>query len=88
MSEHVKRSASRPWRRTARSVFQATITLAAIAPGIYQAATQHQPAEATGWAASGLVIAGAVTRVMALPSVDGFLRRYVPFLGSEPAARS
>lgn len=74
----------RPWRSTARTVFQAFVMLCFIAPAIYSAAAQHDPQLATGWAAGGLAIAGAVTRVMAVPGVERFLRRFLPFLAAAP----
>lgn len=75
----------RPWRAVARTVLQALVGLAALAPAIYTAATQHDPAQAAGWAATGLALAGALTRVMALPGVEAFLERFVPFLAAQPA---
>lgn len=73
-----------PWRATVRTLFAAVVMLAAIAPAIYTAATTNDPQKATGWAALGLAIAGGITRVMALPAVDAFLRRFVPFLAARP----
>lgn len=78
----------RPWRSTARTVFQAFVMMCAIAPAIYSAATQNSPELATGYAAAGLAIAGAVTRVMALPKVEKFLRRFLPFLAAAPKPTS
>lgn len=75
----------RPWRAVARTLFQAVVMLAVIAPAIYTAATKRDPAAATGFAATGLMIAGAITRVMALPGVEAFLRRFLPFLAASPA---
>lgn len=71
-----------PWRTTARSVFQAFVTLASVAPSIYSAAMAHDAALAKGWVGAGLVIAGAVTRVMAMPQVDDFLAKFIPFLAT------
>jgi hypothetical protein len=62
-------------RRTIRTVFQMLVGLAAMAPLIYSSATQHDPKEATGWAAVALAIAAGVTRVMAVPAVEDFLQR-------------
>lgn len=72
------------WRRAARTVLAAVVGLAAMLPLIYQAAAQHDAGEATGWAAVLLAIAGAVTRVMALPAVEVFLQRFLPFLAAQP----
>lgn len=74
----------RPWRAVARTVFQALIGVAALAPAAYAAATQQDPAQAAGWAATGLAVSAAVTRVMALPGVEGWLERFVPFLAAQP----
>lgn len=76
----------RPWRAVARTVFQALVALAAMAPVIYQAATAADPARATGAVGVALVIAGGLTRVMSLPGVVRFLERFVPFLAPEPPA--
>lgn len=74
----------RPWRSTVRTVFQAVVAGAAVAPAVYSAATDHNADAATGWAAGGLAIAAGITRVMALPSVEAFLQRFVPFLAAQP----
>lgn len=76
----------RPWRTTARSVFQALVGLAVIAPLIAAAVE-----EATGYDLQGVpfiaaVLAGAaaVARVMAVPGVEEWLRRFLPFLAAAP----
>ena len=76
----------RPWRSTARTVFQALIGLAAIAPLIAAGVE-----EATGYDLEGvpfivvaLGAAAAVTRVMAIPGVESWLRRFLPFLAAAP----
>lgn len=74
-----------PWRATVRTAFQGIVGAAAMAPLVYQQATHHDPAAATGYAALGLGIAGALTRVMAIPGVEAFLQKYVPFLATTPA---
>ena len=71
-----------PWRATVRTVFAAIVALAAMAGPIYTAATQQSPEAATGWAAVMLAITGAVTRVLALPQVDEWLARYLPWLAT------
>ena len=76
----------RPWRATARTVFQGLIGAAAMAAPVYEAATHHDAGAATGWAATGLAISAGVTRVMALPGVNDWLARFLPFLAAEPKA--
>lgn len=76
----------RPWRATARTVFQGLVGAAAMAAPVYGAATHHDPAAATGWAATGLAISAGITRVMALPGVNGWLAKFLPFLAAEPKA--
>lgn len=80
----------RPWRATARTVFQALIALAALAP-LVAAAVE----EATGYDLEGvpfivvaLAASAAVTRVMAVPQVNAFLARFVPFLAAAPTDTS
>lgn len=72
-----------PWRATVRSVFQFAVALLTLLPlvaaGVYQDVDQA-PAVVT----QVLVVAGAVTKVMALPAVEDFLRQFIPFLSAEP----
>ena len=74
----------RPWRATVRTVFAALVSLAALAPLIAEAVE-----EATGYDLSGvpfvvvvLAVCAAVTRVMAVPAVEVFLKRFLPFLAA------
>ena len=76
----------RPWRATARTVFQGLVGAASMAAPVYEAATHHDAGAATGWAATGLAISAGVTRVMALPGVNEWLQRFLPFLAAEPKA--
>lgn len=91
MSKHIATTTQgeHPWRATIRTVFALVIALAAAAPFIYEAAVQHNPELATGAAAGALAIAGAITRIMALPVVESVLQRFMPWLaagdrGDEP----
>lgn len=80
-----------PWRATLRTLFQAFVGFAAIAPLIVAAIE-----EATGWDVQGvgfvvvaLGVCAAVTRVMAIPQVNDFLARFalLSFLAPRPADR-
>ena len=73
-----------PWRAVTRTVFAVVVSVAAMAPLVYQAATQHDPAAAGGWAGVSLGIAAAITRVLAAPAVNVFLQRFVPWLAADP----
>lgn len=93
MSKHkaVTTQSQHPWRATVRTVLAIIIALAAMAPVVYTAATMQSPELATGAAAAALTIAGAITRIMALPVVEAFLQRFLPWLaagarGDEPPA--
>lgn len=70
-----------PWRATVRTAFAALVALAAMLPALVEAAGLDETAPVVALA---LGIAGAITRVMALPAVEAFLRRFVPFLAAEP----
>lgn len=80
--------ARHPWRAVARTILQALVALASASPLIYTAITTQDPAAATGGAALALGVAGAITRVMALPAVEEFLRRFLPFLAAGSDADS
>lgn len=69
-----------PKRATFRTVFQGAIAFAAILPLILTTAG----IPAVGWAAILIAVAGAITRVMALPGVEVFLEEYLPFLAAKP----
>ena len=69
-----------PWKTTARTVFQFLVGLAAIIPFVANDFNIHTP-----WILGVVGIAAAVTRIMALPQVEAFLKAYLPFLSaSEP----
>jgi hypothetical protein len=73
----------RPWRSTARTVFQALVALATLIPfvvaGIYDGSADY-PAVVT----QVLGVAAGVSRVMALPQVEKFLRTFFPWLAAAP----
>lgn len=75
----------RPWRSTVRTVFQLVIALATLAPfvagGIYDDVDQ-----APVVVVQVLTVAGTITRVMAVPQVEAFLRRWAPWLAAAPGA--
>jgi len=70
-----------PWRTTVRTAFAFIVALAAMLPGLVEAAGLDETAP---WVAGLLGIASAITRIMALPAVEVFLRRFLPFLAAEP----
>lgn len=74
----------RPWRATARTAFQGLVGAASMAAPVYEAATHQDAAAATGYAATGLAICAGVARVMAMPGVNDWLARFLPFLAAEP----
>lgn len=76
----------RPWRATARTAFQALIGLAVLAPLIAAAIEEATGYDLDGVPAVAVVLAGAaaVARVMALPAVEAFLQKFLPFLAAAP----
>lgn len=68
--------ARHPWRATVRTVVATLVPLAALAPVIYETATNNEPEAATGAVATVLVVSGAITRLLALPGVEDLLRRH------------
>lgn len=71
-----------PWKTTIRTMFQALIAFASMAPFIYAAATGDNADEATGWSVVGLGIAAGISRVMAIPAVNEFIVKFIPFLSA------
>lgn len=70
----------RPWRATFRTVFQGAVAVAAILPLVLSTAGIAP----VGLAGIAIAVAGALTRVMALPAVEEFLENYIPFLAAKP----
>lgn len=75
-----------PWRATVRTAVAALVALAAAAPIIYEAVFQTSPELATGALAGALAVAAAVTRLAALPAVQEFTERFIPWLAPAPPA--
>lgn len=71
----------RPWRATARTVFQGAIGALAMLPLVVEASGLDETAAPV---AGAVAISAGVTRVMALPAVELWLRRFVPWLAAEP----
>lgn len=73
----------RPWRSTFRTTFQALVALATLVPfiaaGWYDGAADY-PAVVV----QVLGFAAAISRVMALPGVEKFLRDFLPWLAAAP----
>lgn len=75
----------RPWRSTMRTIFQGGVALASLAPLV--AAGWYDGADADTYPAAVaqvLVVSGGVTRIMAIPAVEVFLRKFLPFLAAAP----
>lgn len=68
-----------PWRATARTVLATIISIAAVWGLIVQAAGVD---ETTPVVATTIAVAGAITRIMAIPAVNDLLTRIG--LGAEP----
>lgn len=69
-----------PWRATARTIFAAGVALLTLLPVVAATAgVDTVPA-----IAQVLLVAGAVTRVLALPQVETFLELYFPWLAASP----
>lgn len=68
------------WRATARTAFAVVVALLSVVPVVL--ATAGLSASVVG--AQVLVVTAAVTRVLALPEVNLFIERFVPWLAAEP----
>lgn len=68
-----------PWHAVVRTVFQAIVGFAAAWALIVEAMGVDQTVP---WVAGSLTVTAAITRVMALPSVNDWLARFLPFLAA------
>ncbi|MFI7003387.1 hypothetical protein [Nocardia sp. NPDC050175] len=67
-----------PWQATARTVFAILVALASLIPVVAVAGgVDTIPA-----VAQLITVCAAVTRILALPGVDDFLSRFLPFLAA------
>lgn len=75
----------RPWRATVRTVFQALVSLALLAPLIAEAVEQATGHDLDGvpFVVSVLALSAVVTRVMAIPQVEAWIEAYLPFLAAD-----
>jgi hypothetical protein len=71
-----------PWKATVRTVVQIVPAIAVLTPAVLSAVANGDPATLGPWAVVALSVSGAVTRVMALPAVESFLRRFLPWLAA------
>lgn len=69
-----------PWRATVRTVFAATVGLLSLLPVVFMTAGISQEA----YAVQVLAVTGAVTRVLALPGVNDWLEKFIPWLAAAP----
>ncbi len=72
-----------PWRSTLRTVFQVALALAAMWAVIIEAAGVD---ETNAIVAATIVFAAGANRIMALPAVNTFISRFLPWLAAEPKA--
>jgi hypothetical protein len=72
----------RPWRTTARTLFQALVALCVLFPILVE--NTGLKVEDVPWLAIPLAVTAAVARIMALPQVEVFLRTFLPFLSAAP----
>ena len=83
MTQPVPTQVRHPWRDVARTVFALAVALASLLP--YVVTELNMPAE--GKVGQVLVVAGAITRILALPAVNDFLTEHAPWLGLAAAPR-
>lgn len=70
----------RPWRATVRTGVQALLAFATLVP--FLVGGVYQDGDYPAIVAQVVAVSAGVSRVMALPQVDDFLRRFAPFLSA------
>jgi hypothetical protein len=71
-----------PWRATVRTIFAAVVGLLSLLPVIAITAGVNDAALVV----QVLAVTGAVTRVLALPGVNMWIERFIPWLAPAPQA--
>lgn len=71
----------RPWRATARTVFQAVVGFASMWALIVAGLGLDPEWQ---WVSASLVVTGGITRLMAIPAVEDWLSHFFPFLAADP----
>lgn len=79
VKEGMPTQVAHPARTTIRTVVQVTVALAALMPFLIEAIGLS---ESLPIVAGILAVAAAITRVAALPQVDAFLERFIPWLAT------
>lgn len=72
-----------PGRAIARTVFAVVVAVATLLPYVAAGVPANVPV-ISGLLTQAVAIAGAITRVLALPAVEQFLRQWAPWLSAEP----
>ena len=80
MSQPQPTQSRHPWRATTRTVAAAIVAFLPFLPEI----VKMFGVESLPWVAAIVAVAGTVTRVLAMPGVNGWLQRYLPFLAAQP----
>lgn len=74
-----------PWRAMLRTIFASGLALASLAPTIANVGGLDK-LDARWGVAQVLAVCAAVTRIMAIPGVNDLLRKFLPFLATDPKA--
>lgn len=77
--QQVPTQSQHPWRTVARTLFQLVIALASLLPVIALAGD----ISAKAGVVQVLAVCAAITRLMAMPVVNDFLRQFVPWLAAD-----
>lgn len=80
-SDHLATQTEYPWHAVVRTLFQAVVGFAAMWGVIVEALGVD---ETLPWVVASLAVTGAITRVMAIPAVNTWLERFVPWLAAAP----
>lgn len=69
-----------PWRATVRTIFAALVAALPLVPAVVSVAGVGS----IPWIAGGVAAIGAVTRVLAIPGVEAWLKQWAPWLSAQP----
>lgn len=71
-----------PWKATVRTLFAVIPAAALLVEPVLDAVAHGDGSTLGPWAVASISVAATITRVLALPVVESFLRRFVPWLAA------
>jgi hypothetical protein len=76
-----------PWKAALRTAFAVIPALALLVQPVLEAVADGDADQLGGWAVGAVAVATAITRALAVPGVEQFLRDHIPWLAAAGTAQ-